>query len=245
MSAERADGESEAPTQVAVPPSTGPRTVSRDVAAILFDVDGTLVDSTPAVERTWRTWAAGHGLDGDEILRRSHGRRSEDTIAELLPVGERATAVQELLALELTDLEGVVALPNAASLLASLPANRWATVTSGSRELMRARLSTAGLSLPSVLVAADDVAIGKPDPEGYLAAAAALGVDPAVCLVIEDAPAGIVAGRASGAFVVAVATSHPRSALHEADVVIDDLGACHVTPTHDGLRVSVTVAGHW
>lgn len=241
MSAERPDGGvSEATTQGAVPPSTSARTLGGDFAAILFDVDGTLVDSTPAVERTWRTWAAGRGLDGDEILQHSHGRRSEDTIAGLLPVGERAAAVQELLALGLTDLEGVVALPNAASLLASLPANRWAAVTSGSRELMRARLSTAGLTVPSVLVTADDVATGKPDPEGYLAAAAALGVDPAACLVIEDAPAGIVAGRASGAFVVAVATSHPRSALHEADVIIDDLGACHVTPTRGGVRVSVT-----
>lgn len=219
------------------------RTASGDFAAILFDVDGTLVDSTPAVERTWRTWAAGRGLDGDEILRHSHGRRSEDTVAELLPANERVTAVQELLALELKDLEGVVALPNAASLLSSLPADRWAAVTSGSRELMRARMSAAGLTLPSVLITAEDVTTGKPDPEGYLAAAAALGADPAACVVIEDAPAGITSGRASGAFVVAVATSHSRSALNDADVVIDDLGACHVTVTESGLHVTVTIGG--
>lgn len=226
-----------------MPRSRGHRTLSGDFAAVLFDIDGTLVDSTPAVERTWRAWAAGRGLDADEILRHSHGRRSEDTIADLVPPGERAVAVEELLALELTDLEGVVALPNAASLLRSLPANRWAAVTSGSRELMQARLSTAGLAVPSVLVTADDVDAGKPDPEGYLAAAAALGVDPAACVVVEDAPAGITSGRAAGAFVVAVATSHPRHALDDADVVIDDLAACHITVTDSGLRVTVTTAG--
>ena len=219
------------------------RTMSGDFAAILLDVDGTLVDSTPAVERTWRTWADARGLDAEEILRQSHGRRSEDTIAALLPLGDRVAGVKDLLALELNDLEGVVALPNAASLLESLPANRWAAVTSGSRELMQRRLSTAGLTLPSVLVTAEDVTAGKPDPEGYLAAAAALGVDAAACLVIEDAPAGIMSGRASGAFVVAVATSHPRQALSDADVVIDDLGACKVTATKNGLHLTVTVAG--
>lgn len=244
MSAERHYGAvPEVPTEPPMPSPMSPRTVRGDFAAILFDIDGTLVDSTPAVERSWRTWAGARGMDADEILRQSHGRRSEDTIAELLPVGERVAAVQELLALELTDLEGVVALPNAASLLASLPVNRWAAVTSGSRELMRARLSTAGLALPSVLVTGEDVTTGKPDPEGYLAAAAALGVDPAACLVVEDAPAGITSGRASGAFVVAVATSHPRQALTDADVVIDDLGACRVTPTDSGLHVTVAVAG--
>src|SRR6478752_7154651 len=166
------------------------RTMSGDFAAILLDVDGTLVDSTPAVERTWRTWADARGLDAEEILRQSHGRRSEDTIAALLPLGDRVAGVKDLLALELNDFDGVVALPNAASLLESLPANRWAAVTSGSRELMQRRLSTAGLTLPPVLVTAEDVTAGKPRPEGYLAAAAALGVDAAACLVSRTPPPG-------------------------------------------------------
>lgn len=164
-----------------------------DVAAILFDIDGTLVDSTPAVERTWRSWAARHDLDAEAILRVCHGRRSEDTIADLLPEHEREGAVAELEALEHADLDGVLALPATSDLLPSIPSDRWAAVTSGSRSLMRRRLAAASLPTPSVLVGAEDVSAGKPDPEGYLIAAAALGVDPSACLVVEDAPAGIAA----------------------------------------------------
>lgn len=211
-----------------------------EVAAILFDIDGTLVDSTPAVERSWRSWAARRGLDAEVILRVSHGRRSEDTIADLLPVHERAAAVAELEALEHADLDDVLALPAASDLLPSIPSDRWAAVTSGSRALMRRRLAAAGLPVPSVLVGADDVAVGKPDPEGYLAAAAALGVEPAACLVVEDAPAGIAAGRAAGARVLAVATSHPASMLGNADVVIDDLTHLSISAAPQGLQVSLT-----
>ncbi len=220
------------------------RAMPFDVAAILFDIDGTLVDSTPAVERTWRTWAARHGVDAEAILLVSHGRRSEDTIADFLPEHEREAAVAELEVLEHADLDGVLALPGASSLLPLIPRDRWAAVTSGSRSLMRRRLAAAGLPTPSVLVAADDVSIGKPDPEGYLMAAAALGVDPAACLVVEDAPAGIAAGRAAGAWVLAVATSHPASALQEADAVVDDLTHLSISAAPKGLRVSLAKRGH-
>lgn len=208
------------------------------VEAILFDIDGTLVDSTPVVERTWRTWAAGHGRDAEEILRVCHGRRSEDTLALFLPEEQIPAAAAELERLELADLD-VVALPGTRALLPELPEGRWAAVTSGSSALMRARLSTAGLPVPRVLIAAEDVSAGKPDPEGYREAAAALGHDIARCLVIEDAPAGIRAGRAAGAATLAVATSHDAADLGEADAVIPDLTRCTAQSTPDGLLVSV------
>jgi sugar-phosphatase len=136
------------------------------VEAILFDIDGTLVDSTGAVVRTWRKWAAAHGLDAEDILRVCHGRRSEDTIAEFLPAEQQAAAVAEMEALELSDLDDVVALPATQQLLQALPRHRWAAVTSGSRQLMEARLAAAGLPVPEVLVSAEDVSSGKPDPRG-------------------------------------------------------------------------------
>jgi sugar-phosphatase len=210
------------------------------VDAILFDIDGTLVDSTAAVVRTWETWAAKRGLDAQEILRVCHGRRTEDTLVMFLPVGEHAAAVAELQQLELADLDDVIALPGAQSLLPRLPADRWAAVTSGPRDVMRTRLTAAGLPIPEVLVSAEAVEAGKPDPEGYLKAAAALGRDIRHCLVVEDAPAGIQAGRAAGARVLAVATSHPASELASADAVIPDLTACELEVAPDGLIVSTT-----
>jgi sugar-phosphatase len=210
------------------------------VEAILFDIDGTLVDSTGAVERTWRTWAATYGLDAEEILRVCHGRRSEDTIADLLPAEQHAAAVAELEELELADLDDVIALPATQELLPALPRHRWAAVTSGSRRLMEARLAAAGLPVPDVLVSAEDVSAGKPDPEGYLKAAAALGYDIARCLVVEDSPAGVRAGSAAGAPTLAVATSHSGSELSAADAVIPDLASCAIEVAPDALLVTTT-----
>ncbi len=210
------------------------------VDAVLFDIDGTLVDSTGAVERTWRQWGEAHGIDPDEILAVSHGRRSEDTLAMFLPEDRVAEAAAELEELELADLAGVTALPATAELLSALPAERWAAVTSGGRLLMRTRLEAAGLSVPDVLVTAEDVTVGKPDPQGYLRAAAELGVDPARCLVVEDAPAGVAAGLAAGAAVLAVATSHHRVDLEGlgAAEVIDNLTFCTLEPGTDRLVLS-------
>ena len=211
-----------------------------EVDAILFDVDGTLVDSTAAVERTWRAWAAAHDVDAEEILRVCHGRRSQDTIALFLPAPQQAAAVDELERLELDDLADTVALAGAGALLSALEDGRWAAVTSGPRALMRARLHAAGLPQPAVLVTAEDVAVGKPDPEGYLRAAATLGVDARRCLVVEDAPAGVEAGRAAGASVLAVATSHDASVLGRADAVVPDLTRCRVGAAGNRLRFTVT-----
>lgn len=221
------------------------------VAAILFDIDGTLVDSTAAVNRAWRAWAAEHDIDADEVLAVCHGRRSADTIADFLPADQVAAEAGKLEAKEAGDVDGVVALPGAADVLASLPVGLWAAVTSGSQALMRARLSAAGLPVPENLIAAEDVAEGKPDPQGYRKAAAALGVDPADCLVIEDAPAGLAAGRAAGGRVLAVATSHPRGELEAlgsaeaADAVLDDLTDLVVEVQDGRLAVTSTRVGIW
>lgn len=203
--------------------------------AILFDIDGTLVDSTPVVTRVWTTFAAERGLDIDRIMAISHGRRTEDTLAELLPADEVPDSLAQLDRMEREDLSGVVALPAVSDILHKLPADRWAAVTSGAREVMEKRLEAAGLPLPRVLITAEDVAAGKPDPEGYRSAAHALDLGPAHCLVVEDAPAGILAGRATGATVLGVATSHDTSELTEADEVILDLTGTKVTAAPEGL----------
>lgn len=209
-----------------------------DVQALLFDIDGTLVDSTASVERTWRSWAKRRGLEVDDILRVCHGRRTEDTLALFLPAGHVQEAVVELEEMELSDVDEVTALPATQAMLPQLPSDRWAAVTSGSRALMRARLTAAGLPVPLVLVAAEDVTEGKPHPEGYRKAADALGYDITRCLVIEDAPAGIHAGRAAGAQVLAVATSHAADDLTAAHAVVPDLRACSVRVHPDGFVVT-------
>ncbi|MEU5426477.1 HAD-IA family hydrolase [Streptomyces olivoreticuli] len=173
--------------------------------ALLFDMDGTLVDSTVVVERTWRRFAARHGLDGEEILATSHGRRTGETVARYAPPGaDVAAETARLVAEEVEDVEGVVAVPGARELLAALPPERWALVTSAGRELAERRMAAAGLVLPPVVVTADDVGEGKPSPEGYLAAAAELGVSPAATIIFEDAEAGLLAAAAAGATTVVV-----------------------------------------
>ena len=206
--------------------------------AILVDIDGTLVDSTAAVVASWTTWAARHGLDAGEILRVCHGRRTQDTVAMFLPAGRVASATRQVEELELAALDGVTALPGADALLRDLPGNRWAGVTSGTQRLMRARLAAAGLPAPAVLIAAEDVSEGKPDPEGYLAASAALGCDIVRCVVIEDSPAGIAAGQAAGARTVAVATSHDATQLSSADIVVQNLTRCAVELQTDHLALT-------
>ncbi|MDN5721560.1 MAG: HAD-IA family hydrolase [Corynebacterium sp.] len=207
--------------------------------SILFDIDGTLVDSTPAVTRVWTAFAAQRGLDIDHIMAISHGRRTEDTLAELIPATEVRGALAQLDRMERGDLDGVITLPTVADILHQLPASRWAAVTSGAREVMENRLRAAGLPVPRVLVIAEDVTAGKPDPQGYLAAAAALGVDPSDCLVVEDAPAGILAGRASGPTVLGVATSHDATELTDADEIVPNLSHATVSVATCGLSVRI------
>ncbi|MFC4051420.1 HAD-IA family hydrolase [Actinomadura syzygii] len=204
-------------------------------AAVLFDVDGTLVDSTPLIERAAREWGAEYGIDPDEFLSDAHGRRTGDRVADFLPADQVADATARLEELEAKGSEGITALPGAVDLLANMNGLPHAFVTSMDRAQLKVRAGVAGVPLPQVVVTAEDVPAGKPDPSGYLQAARHLGVDPSSCLVIEDAPAGIAAGRAAGATVVAVLTSHPREVLTAAHHMVDDL--TRVTATPSGLRV--------
>jgi sugar-phosphatase len=187
------------------------------VLTFLFDIDGTLVDSSAVVERAWRQVAGEFGLDGDTIVASCHGRRSMDTVEEFFPPADRPAAQERI------DDRDVVACRGAAGMLAGLDGRPWAAVTSGPRPLMTARLAAAGLPEPPVLVTAEDVPRGKPAPDGYLLAARELGVSPAGCVVVEDSPAGVAAGQASGALVVAVTTTHPADALDAADLVVAGL----------------------
>ncbi len=189
----------------------------------LFDLDGTLVDSSIVVARHWGLFAERHKLELASILAVCHGRRSADTIAEVAPSLDAASEAALLDTGEEIDVDGLVLVPGAAELLAGLDPTRWAVVTSGHRTLARRRLEAVGLPVPGVLVTGDEVEHGKPHPEGFLRAAAALGVEPAACVVVEDAPAGVAAGRAAGARVVGVTTTHTADALRYADVIVPDL----------------------
>jgi sugar-phosphatase len=171
---------------------------------LLFDSDGVLVDSDASVLHSWTRWAQRWDLDPAEVTAMVHGRRSADTVALLMAVEDRAPALAEIDRYEVEDAATVSALPGAAELLDALPAGSWAVVTSGRRELAVARLRAAGLPVPSVLVCAEDVPAGKPDPTGYLRAAVELGLPTAECVVVEDSPAGVAAGVAAGATVLGV-----------------------------------------
>lgn len=197
--------------------------------AILFDLDGVLVDSTQVVERQWRLWAARHQLDLQAVMAICHGRRAIEiiqTVAPHLPSLEEATA---LAAAEAADTEGLQIYPGAHQLLTQLPAACWAVATSGTQLVASARLAHAGLPRPAVFVTSDDVPRGKPNPDPYLLAAARLGVPPERCIVIEDAPAGIEAGRAAGARVIAIASTHPQAELAHASAIVCHFADLQVT----------------
>jgi len=199
-------------------------------SAVLFDLDGVLVDSTPAVARVWTGWALEHGLIPAEVVKRAHGRPSLSTICEYLPDADHELENQELERRELADLEGVVPLPGAHELLSSLPPARWTIVTSCTRPLAEARIRAAALPTPEHLVSADDITRGKPDPEPYQKAAALLGLLAKDCVVVEDVPAGIVAGRAAGARVTAVRTTvaDPELAAAGATWIVDGCNSISV-----------------
>ncbi|MFJ6213626.1 HAD-IA family hydrolase [Streptomyces sp. NPDC092296] len=212
--------------------------------ALLFDMDGTLVDSTPAVQRCWLAWMAEYGLTAADFARIfTHGRPAVEIIRDVLSPEQLAgqglaTALRRIEEIEIADTEGTVALPGAQALLESLPAGRWAVVTSATRALAEVRLKVAGLAAP-LLVTADDITRGKPDPEPFLLGATLLGADPARCVAVEDAPAGLAAARAAGMRSIAVTTTHRRAEL-AADVVVDGLRQVSAAPVPDGLRVRVT-----
>ncbi|MGA7685483.1 MAG: HAD family hydrolase [Terriglobales bacterium] len=184
--------------------------------AVLFDLDGVLIDSTPAVARVWRQWAIEHGFDPERVVKMAHGRPSRTTIRELLPNADIEAEDHEVERREIEDLEGVAPLPGSLQLLDSLPHGRWTIATSGTRPLAEVRLRAAGLPIPKTMITSSEVTIGKPDPEPYLKAAALLGYAASDCVVVEDAPAGIRSGKAAGSRVIAFTTTMPPSELEEA-----------------------------
>jgi mannitol-1-/sugar-/sorbitol-6-phosphatase len=213
-------------------------------SGLLFDLDGVLIDSTPAVERVWGAWAVEHGLDPAETVRRAHGRPSIETIRELLPDADPQVENRKVEQGEIEDTAGVVPLPGARELLSSLPADRWAIVTSCTRALAETRLGAAGLPIPRCLLTCNDVKKGKPDPEPYLKGAALLGVPAGKCVVFEDAPAGIRAAKGAGALVVALRTTAPDSELEDAgaDWILSGFGKLSMLETDHGsdtLRLSL------
>jgi sugar-phosphatase len=176
-------------------------------SAVLFDMDGVLIDSTPAVARVWARWAEEHGFDPKEVVRRAHGRPSIATVREFLPNANHELENKEVERREIEDLEGVVLLPGSRELLNSLPPDRWTIVTSSTRALAEVRLRAAGLPVPPRLITSTDIKNGKPHPEPYLKAASALGFPASECIVFEDVPAGIRSGKAAGARVIAFDTT--------------------------------------
>jgi sugar-phosphatase len=203
-------------------------------SAILFDLDGVLVDSTRQVDREWRDWAARKGVDGDAVMAIAHGVRTIEVIRRVAPhldVEAEAAAIENH---EAQDQTGVVVMPGAIELVRSIPAQRWGVVTSGSRLLAQNRLRYCGLPVPEVLVTSDDVIHGKPDPEPYLKGAQGLGFRPSDCLVIEDAPAGIQSARAGGMTVIGMASTYTAERLAEANVVIQKLAAIRVSSNGTG-----------
>lgn len=197
-------------------------------SAILFDLDGVLIDSTRSVDRQWRAWAQRKGIDEEKVIAIAHGVRTIEVIQQVAPYLDADAEVREIESREAEDREGVAVMPGAAELLRSVPMGRWCVVTSGTRLLASARMRFGGLPVPEVLVTADDVTRGKPHPEPYLRGAELLGVDPTECLVIEDAPAGIQSAHASGMKVIAMASTFATDALGHADAVIVKLGQIQV-----------------
>ncbi len=212
------------------------------VQGILFDLDGVLISSIPAVERVWSKWAHQHGFDVHDILRRAHGRPSIETMRELMPSEEAAQ--RENLVVEkgeIEDVDGVIPLPGAQQLLAALPLESWAIVTSCTRQLADARMGAAGLVSPRYMVTASDISRGKPDPEPYLRGAEKLELAVESCIVIEDVPAGIQSGKSAGARVIGVGTTASPAELRAAgaDWIIPDLRSLSCRKTGAGLQLDI------
>jgi sugar-phosphatase len=209
-------------------------------SAILFDLDGVLVDSTVSIISHWSTWAERNRIDPEKVLTIIHGRRTVEVLRLMAP---HMDAEAEAMRIEqgVTDDNGTAVVPGALQLLSSLPDDRWCVVTSGTRGLAMSRIRGAGLPVPKILVGADDVSKGKPDPEPYLKGAKLLGMNPKDCLVIEDAPLGITAARAGGMKAIGLTTTFPKSELREADAIVGKLTQIQVKSTATG-KLEITVA---
>lgn len=207
--------------------------------ALLFDLDGVLVDSAACVRRVCTDWAMARGLDPALVLRSAQGRRVQDTVRAVAPHLDVEEETATLVGIEARTTDGLYPIEGTRELLSSLPSRAWAVVTSGARPVATLRLRHVGLPIPQTLITADDVQHGKPHPEGYLAAARALGHAPDACVVVEDAPAGIEAARAAGMRSVAIAGTFPMSSLTGATVVLPAFSALRVRRAdHSRLQLS-------
>jgi sugar-phosphatase len=204
------------------------------VKGILFDMDGVLVSSIGSVERSWGKWAARHGMDPVETVRRAHGRRAIDSVRALRPDLDAEAENKQLEDWEVGDTDGVAELAGVKDLVRQLPASSWAIVTSATRRLAEVRLAAAGIVPPAKWVTGDIVERGKPDPEPYLKGAALLGFAPGECLVVEDAESGATAGKAAGCKVLGTTFSHSIEELTAADWIVPTLERIGVTVLPDG-----------
>jgi sugar-phosphatase len=193
-----------------------------ECAAILFDMDGVLVDSTAAVAGTWGRWALTHSLDPQRVIDGAHGRRTIETVRAFAPHLDADAEASRIESAEAMELDTVSVIPGALALLRSLPQDRWGVVTSATRPMAVTRLRDAGFPAPRVLVTADDVIHGKPNPEPYLKGAAGLEIAPNLCMVFEDSPAGIGAATAAGMRVIGLLTTYPPEELEKAKATIQD-----------------------
>jgi mannitol-1-/sugar-/sorbitol-6-phosphatase len=204
-------------------------------AAILFDLDGVLIDSTGSVDRQWRAWARDRGIDEEKVVAIAHGVRAIEVIRTVAPHLDAKTELLQLESREAGDQASVAVMPGAVEFVAKIPFGRWGVVTSGTQRIASARLHLGGFNVPKTLVTADDVANGKPHPEPYLKGSKLLGVQPESCLVIEDAPAGIRSAHAGGMKVVGFASTYSKEKLTEADAVVGSFRDLSVTVGQDSL----------
>ncbi|PYX50986.1 MAG: HAD family hydrolase [Acidobacteria bacterium] len=211
-------------------------------AALLFDLDGVLINSTPAVARVWSGWAIEHGFDPEEVVARAHGRPSLTTIRDYLPSANHELENREVERREIEDLEGVIPLPGALDLLDSLPPDRWTIVTSCTRALAEVRIRAARLPLPKRMITSNDITHGKPNPEPYLKGAALLGFPAPECIVVEDVPAGVRAGKAAGARVIGFKTTVQESLLQEAGAswILDNCAGIRLVSSEFDLTLTLS-----
>jgi mannitol-1-/sugar-/sorbitol-6-phosphatase len=210
--------------------------------AVLFDLDGVLVDSTPSVDRVWRRWAERYGFDPVAVAHKAHGQRSIETIRMFLPQADAEAENRVVEQMEIDDSYDMVALAGAEAALLAAQGECCAIVTSGTRPLATVRLNAAKLPIPAVMVSANEVTEGKPSPQPYLRGAELLGVVPERCVVFEDTPAGIESAHAAGMKVIALTTTYPREALAKADVIVRSLAEVRIGRDEERLRVSVVSA---
>ena len=207
--------------------------------AVLFDLDGVLVDSTPCVTRVWSAWAQEHGLDAEWVVHVAHGQRTIETVRRVAPQLDAQQETDRIEQMEISDTDGLRALPGALELLAALPPERYNIVTSGTRRLAARRLQVAGLPVPVAMITADDVTRGKPDPAPYLAGARVLRFEPERCLVFEDAPSGVRSAKSAGMVVIGVPTTYRAEELVGADAIVPSLQTVVVRITPEGLIVGL------